>query len=108
MSLKINRILHRTNDKVYLEFSDGDIKVLFKSDIFKRLVDWQLKKAEKSWSKLKIDKNFGDLVLFQGFDIGADTLKPLCKKITEKDLLDIAHSKRIPKKRIYKAIASLF
>jgi len=101
----LKKILHITNDKLYLLFTDGDVRVLLKES-FNDLPDWQKDIVENYWKQVKVDE-FGGLVFNNKFDIGGDTLKKDTTNIDDKELLSIIHSKKIAKKRIIQTLASL-
>ncbi len=101
----IKKIVHRTNDKLYLLFSDDEVRVLDKHTLYD-LPDWQIDIIEKNWMRAYVD-DFGGLVFNKKFDIGGDTLKSDTKKISESELFEIIQNKRIAKKKIIQALASL-
>jgi hypothetical protein len=104
--IHIKKILHKTDDAMYILFTDDDVRILRKDTLLHKLPEWQQKIITDKWMQAKVD-DFGALVFSKKFDIGGDTLKADTDTVSDKELLNIIHHKRIAKKRIINALSSL-
>ncbi|MCF6241281.1 MAG: hypothetical protein L3J74_08055 [Bacteroidales bacterium] len=105
MMLKIEKILHKNSESIYLQFSDCSVKILHKKDFLKNKPQWQKDIINKKWMNVKID-NVGDLVFDARLDAGADTLKPKCKEPTKNEILEVL-AKRTTKRKLIEFISLL-
>ncbi len=101
----IEKIIYRKADKLYFRFEDGLIKVIDKKTIIKDMPDWQIKIVNERWDKVKISE--GCLYFNKTLEIGGDSIYHLSKELSREELFEIIQNKRIAKKKIIQALASL-
>ena len=102
----IEKIVYRTETKIYLKFEDNSIKVLDLDTLISGKNKEKQKLIQEKWPKAKVEE-FGSLFFSPMYEIGGDTVYSLSKEISKTELLTILGNKRLSTKKLIKAFASL-
>jgi len=101
---RIEKIIYRTDNKLYLKFVDGNIKVLNVNSL--KMPKNQIDIVKDKWKKARVG-DMGHLQFSKIINIGADTVWALSENINTKELLEIVENKKVAKKKIMQSLASL-